>query len=114
MAALPNVGPMDDHFRMVAEALLDGNVVPFLGAGVNLGWTGATVRPPSSEELAQQIAGGVAPGKTLDLLRVSQYVETMLGSGPLYERLRRVFNQNYPITPLHDLLAKIPAWIRQV
>jgi hypothetical protein len=33
----------------------------------------------------------------------------MQGSGPLYQKLRRVFNQDYPTTPLHDLLARMPA-----
>jgi hypothetical protein len=38
---------MGGHFDIVAEAMLEGNVVPFLGAGVNL-WdpSNPPPRPP--------------------------------------------------------------------
>jgi hypothetical protein len=108
--------PDDAHFRLVADALLQGNVVPFLGAGVNL-W-GRDQRPaaamvaadrlPSGRELAAQLAPPGWPPADMDLLRVSQYVDVMLGSGPLYQKLRQIFNREYPVTPLHALLARLP------
>jgi SIR2-like protein len=107
--------PGPDHFQLVAEALLQGNVVPFLGAGVNL-WgrdeqmapDASAARLPSGRELAGQLAPPGWPREDLDLLRVSQYVDIMQGQGPLYQKLRRVFNRDYPVTPLHSLLARLP------
>lgn len=114
-----SVFPNDEHFRVVADALLQGNVVPFLGAGVNL-WgrdeqpeatSVATNRLPSGRELARRLAPLSWPQADLDLLRVSQYLDVMQGSGPLYQKLREVFNREYPATPLHALLARLPKLI---
>ena len=33
---LPTSSLLDQHYTMVVKAILDGRVVPFLGAGVNL------------------------------------------------------------------------------
>lgn len=104
---------MESNFEIVANAMLAGNVAPFLGAGVNL-WAGRVPpdRPPSAAELARQLAGPGPPADPLDLLRVSQFVETMRGSGPLYQKLRMVFNVKYQTTPLHQLLAGLPKQLR--
>ena len=75
--------PDDRHYRMLAELLVAGEVVPFLGAGVNLcGRPESTVfQPgrflPSGSELAMYLAREVNypyPDR-MDLLRVSQYVD---------------------------------------
>jgi SIR2-like protein len=108
------------HYRMVARAIVEGRTVPFLGAGVNL-----CGRPPdqpwrqghhlpSGAELAQYLARtyGYPPEEICDLVRVSQYVAVMTGSGPLYDELRRVLNADYPPTALHQLLAGLPALLR--
>jgi hypothetical protein len=108
--------PDESHFRRLAGHMLDGNVVPFLGAGVNM-WGRVSGQPPAEPslpngtELARQLAPADWPADRLDLLRVSQYVDLTDGSGPLYQRLRRVFNRDYPSTPLHDLLAALPGMI---
>ena len=47
-----------------------------------------------------------------DLLWVSQYVDAVLGEGPLYEQLHSVFDADYPPTSLHRLLARLPAILR--
>jgi hypothetical protein len=47
-----------------------------------------------------------------DLLRVSQYVDAVLGEGQLYRYLRTVFDADYPPTSLHRLLARVPAVLR--
>jgi hypothetical protein len=44
----------------------------------------------------------------VDLLRVSQYVEVTLGSGPLYDTLHQLFDADYPPSRLHELLASLP------
>jgi hypothetical protein len=110
----------DAHFRMVADRILDGAVVPFLGEGVNLcgrpdavSWRGGGY-PPSLPEVAAHLAADVDypfQDRT-DLLRVSQYVDTMLGLAPLYQLLHDVFDAVYAPTPVHRLLASLPALIR--
>jgi hypothetical protein len=111
---------LEAHFVTVVKALLSGRVVPLLGAGVNL-----TGRPeaeewaygkhlPSGRELAAYLAESFAyPSADLDLVRVSQYAAVMAGSGPLYDELHRLFDFDYPPTPLHGLLAGLPGLLRE-
>jgi hypothetical protein len=117
----------------IVKAIVNGRLVPFLGAGANL-----CGRPemasykqgqylPSGGELASYLAENFAYpasdaqevrcphcGKTYpapypkDLLRVAQYVALFAGSAPLYEELRKIFDADYPPTVLHHLLASIP------
>lgn len=105
------------HFRVVAKAMLKGNVVPVLGAGANLcdrgveePWTRGKNLPSGgelAELLAQEFDCDVIDTK--DLVRVSQYADLTSGEGPLYEALREVFVQDYPIPSLHRFLAGLPA-----
>src|SRR4249919_2025564 len=112
--------PDEAHFRIVARKILAGAVVPFLGAGVNLCGRPESVSwqvgryLPSGTELATYLASGNDyPGEDrTDLLRVSQYVDVMLGHGPLYEELHSVFDADYVPTPVHRLLARLPSLIR--
>jgi hypothetical protein len=39
---------------------------------------------------------------------VSEYIDVMLGIGPLYQELHDVFDDDYAPTPVHRLLAKLP------
>jgi hypothetical protein len=113
--------PDETHYEMIADRILDGAVVPFLGAGVNLcgrpdseSWQVGRYLP-SGSELAAYLASKVSgfPGKDrTDLLRVSQYVDVILGKGPLYELLHTVFDADYAPTPVHELLASLPSLIR--
>ena len=48
-----------------------------------------------------------------DLLWVSQYFDAVLGEEPLYEKLRDVFDADYPPSSLHRLLARLPALLRE-
>jgi hypothetical protein len=116
MAQLPD----DEHFQMLASRLLAGAVVPFLGAGVNLcdrpestPWERGRYLP-SGSELAAYLAKEInyPYPDSGDLLRVSQYVDVKLGNGPLYEVLHDVFDADYTPTPVHRLLASLPALIR--
>lgn len=116
--------PLAPHFDIVARAILKGELVPFLGAGVN-----AVGRPsgqdwargefvPNGRELANYLANSFGynddedKGKA-DLGRVSQYAAVMSGMGPLYSELHSIFDKDYPPTPLHDFLAGLPALLRQ-
>ena len=111
----------DAHYRMVARAIIDGRLVPLLGAGVNLcgrpdgaGWVRGRYLP-SGGELSTYLAENFGyPSRDVhDLVRVSQYVSVMTGSGPLYEQLHALFDADYPPTPLHQLLAALPALLRE-
>ncbi len=109
-----------DHYDTVAKAIIDGRVVPFLGAGANLcsrpegaGWEKGRYLP-SGAELSQYLATELSyPEKDRgDLLRVSEYLSLAVGSGPLYGKLRALFGADYPTTPLHEFLASVPAALR--
>jgi hypothetical protein len=109
-------GLSESHYDTVLRAIADGRVVPLLGAGVNLcgrpegtAWQHGRYLP-SGAELAAHLAGLFAYPKDelVDLLRVSQYVDVMLGSGPLYDKLHELFDADYPPSPVHELLAGLP------
>jgi hypothetical protein len=106
------------HARLVMQAMLvDGQVVPLLGAGVNV-----CGRPadsgfrqgeflPDGQELAAILARKVPdypPSVLEDLLRVSQCVDLKRGWQVLYGTLHQLFDDNYPPTELHRFLAGLP------
>ncbi len=109
----------DDHCSLVAGFLANGEIVPFLGAGANLcdrpeeaAWELGRFAP-SGGELAQTLATSSRyPDPHLDLLRVSQYVDAILGEGQLYRYLHDVFDANYPPTSVHRLFARLPEVLR--
>lgn len=107
------------HLRCVAKAIVDGDVVPVLGAGANLcdrkpdeQWIPGT-NLPSGSELALQLADrfDFEAVDREDLVRVSQWAEVTNGEGKLYKRLRAVFAQDYEIPSLHHFLAELPALV---
>ena len=108
------------HCQQVARAMvLDGRVVPLLGAGANLcGRTRAAWAPgsrwlPSGTELADYLAAYCSyPEESRDLGRVSQYVSAVLGDAPLYQELHGLFAADYEPTPLHRFLAEVPGLVR--
>ncbi len=113
---------LDVHFDSVAAGFLRGRVTPVLGAGVNVGgpeaggdWVGR--RPPSGGELAAHLAKlfKYPSDRPADLLHVSQYVYAVRGgSGPLYDVLHEVFDQEFPTAPVHDFLASVPTGLRRL
>jgi DNA-binding SARP family transcriptional activator len=91
---------VDDDSEILG-ALLAGRVVPVLGLdGVG--------------DLAAHLASAfsVPDDRPVDLARVSQYVATMKGSGPLYDELHARFEAAVEPTPLHRFLAQLPALLR--
>jgi hypothetical protein len=110
---------LDVHFDSVVAGFIRGRVTPVLGAGVNVtggvgeAWLGR--RPPSGRELAAYLAAHFKypADRPTDLLHVSQYVYAVRGgSGPLYDVLHDVFDQEFPTTSVHDFLAAVPAGLR--
>jgi hypothetical protein len=110
------------HFKPLVQGIIDGRVTPFLGAGVNLcgrpaefKWTtGQAAYLPNGVELAEHLTvtlGGPGSG-TGDLVRVAQFAALIAGEGALYDELHKVFNADYPCTPVHRLFAGIPKLLR--
>jgi hypothetical protein len=105
------------HCRLVAQAFVDGEVVPFLGAGANMcgrpagEWKKGSKYLPAGGELSKWLA--VRSEYPLDdvenLIRVAQYQMLTAGEGPLYTRLREVFvSKSLESTDLHRFLAALP------
>lgn len=100
--------------------LVDGQVVPLLGAGANLCGRPAqeTWRQgrylPNASELAAVLARKVPnypPAVLGDLLRVAQTVGHKRGWKALYMTLHDLFDDDYPPTELHRFLATLPSLI---
>jgi DNA-binding SARP family transcriptional activator len=94
-------GDERDSDAEVVKALLSGRVVPVLGLD-------------GGADLAAQLARAFGyPGdRSTDHARVSQYVATMNGSGPLYDELHRRFHAAVEPQPVHRFLASLPPVLR--
>ena len=86
----------------IVNALVSGRVVPVIGLD-------------GAGDLAAKLASafGVPDDRLIDLARVSQYVATMSGSGPLYDELHSHFEAAVEPSPLHRFLARLPALLRE-
>jgi SIR2-like domain len=107
--------PDEDHYWLVATRVLEGKVIPFLGAGAGLvdrpegcAWKVGRYLP-SGAELAEFLAkrSRYPYPHDGDLLRVSQYVDAVLGERALYEFLRSLFDADYPPNALQRFLARL-------
>jgi DNA-binding SARP family transcriptional activator len=100
------VGPDDvlaiDEEAEIAKALLGGRIVPVIGLD-------------GAGDLAAHLASAfeVPDDRPIDLARVSQYVATMQGSGPLYDELHSRYEAAVEPGPLHRFLARLPALLRE-
>lgn len=91
-----------DEEGEIVKALLAGRVVPVIGLD-------------GAGDLAEHLARAFAvpDDRPIDLARVSQYVATMQGSGPLYDELHTRFEAALEPGPLHRFLARLPAILRE-
>ncbi|MGH3137141.1 MAG: BTAD domain-containing putative transcriptional regulator [Gaiellaceae bacterium] len=91
-----------DEEGEIVKALLAGRIVPVLGLD-------------GAGDLAAHLASAfdVPRDRPVDLARVSQYVATMQGSGPLYDELHARFEAAVEPGPLHRFLARLPALLRE-
>jgi hypothetical protein len=118
---MTNSTVLDSHFTAVINAIREGRLIPFLGAGANLcgrpkiTWTPKDGYLPSGKELATHLANisSYKISHNDELLHVSQYVSTMEGTGPLYQRLHDVFDYDYRSNPLHACLASLSSKLQQ-
>jgi len=98
----------------IADALLDGLVTPFLGAGVNVfgrergSWVhGSTECIPDGGELAQYLADRFEyRGDVADLARVSQFAALSKTELALYSALHNVFTAEYRPNLLHGFFGR--------
>ena len=93
--------PSDEEGEIV-RAMLSGRVVPVIGLD-------------GAGDLAEHLARAFAvpDDRPVDLARVSQYVATMQGSGPLYDELHSRFEAAVEPGPLQRFLARLPALLRE-
>ena len=86
----------------IVKALLSGRLVPVLGLD-------------GAADLAAGLAAafGYPSERPLDLARVSQYVATMNGWGPLYDELHNRFEAAIEPQPVHRFLARLASIVRQ-
>jgi hypothetical protein len=108
---------LESHYSAVIDEIISGRgVVPFLGAGANrcnrpsgAAWKAGQFLP-DGRELAEYL------GKRFrypdvdasDLVRVAEYVALARGEDDLYDELHELFDHDYPPTPLHIFLARLP------
>jgi DNA-binding SARP family transcriptional activator len=99
LAVSPPAGA--DEETEIIRTLIAGRVVPVLGID-------------GAGELAAHLADAFAVPRDgpIDLTRVSQYVATMKGSGPLYDALHELFEAAVDPRPVHRFLARLPAILR--
>ena len=94
--------PAQDHFDDVVGTMLQGRVVPVLGADV----ADLTVRLARHFGYPDDDGGATLP-------RVAQYVAVMKGSGPLYDELHELLDPDLPPTSIHRFLATLPPLLRE-
>jgi DNA-binding SARP family transcriptional activator len=101
LAVFDQPAPADEEGEIV-KALLAGRVVPVIGLD-------------GAGDLAEHLARAfeVPDDRPIDLARISQYVATMQGSGPLYDELHSRFEAAVEPSPLHRFLARLPALLRE-
>jgi DNA-binding SARP family transcriptional activator len=90
-----------DRARDVVETMLAGRLVPVLGTEV----------AELTSRLAERFEYPAANGDALP--RVAQYVAVMKGSGPLYDELHAVFQEDLPPSPVHRFFAALPPLLRE-
>lgn len=113
--------PSEEQYETMVDAIREGELVPFLGAGANLcGRPKAAVWKqgqylPDASELSGYLAQSFhfPSTETLDLPRVSQYAALVSGTGPLYQTLHNILDTDYPLTRVHQFLAVLPSILRQ-
>ncbi len=115
--------PNDGHYDTLIRAIIEGRLIPFFGAGVNMcgrpegtEWVITSNFLPNAQELARYFANTyeLPFGESTDLARVSQYITVTKGTGSLYEDLHSLLDADYPVTTLHQFFAKLPTILAQV
>ena len=120
MRCRPVDADLQQHYANLINFMLEGRVVPFLGAGANLCgrpheavWDEHEKRfLPSGGELSTYLSKEFHTPADADLARVSQYVSLTTGTGALFGALHDLFDHDYEPTALHRLFAELPSVMR--
>jgi SIR2-like protein len=100
-------------YRLIADGLEEGAVIPFLGAGASLGCRLEDAEGdstlPSATDLSKQLAStaNFPQGADQNLASVAQYYEIVSGRNGLNDALHEVFAAKYEPSRLHRYLASI-------
>jgi class 3 adenylate cyclase len=123
-AAAGTLESLSAHYDAIIKTIVQGRLVLFLGEGANLcgrplnkKWSRGTADAlPSNAEVAEHLARNFEypPSGPPDLVRVSQYVSVVSGSGPLYEELHSLYDADYEPTPVHRYFASLPSLLRDM
>jgi SIR2-like domain len=110
---------LEPPYGAIARAFKNGRVVPFLGAGVNMGGpqpcvpgAEAVARLPTGAELSRSLADLVrfpadSDQDVVDLAKVASYYVETSGRRSLREMLHETFNKDYAPCKIHEYLADI-------
>lgn len=118
---LPQTQPHDPSLAFIRKLLSTGQIIPFMGPSASL-----VGRPPdavwhmhesrflpTAPEMAQFLAGeSLFPsddGEPYDVLKVASYYTEVVNQRRLNERLRQIYDQDYPIGEIHRFLARVKA-----
>jgi hypothetical protein len=107
-------------YGVIRQALEEGRVIPFLGAGASLGYRpeppawkkGESRFLPTAWELACHLAtmSNLAPELPRELPAIAQYYAAeAAGRQGLHRELHAIFDDDYSVPPLHTMLAGIDA-----
>jgi hypothetical protein len=114
-------GKYDLEYGAILDGFVEGKVIPFLGAGVNLcdrpggaAWKpGKSAFLPNGAELASHLATRFDyPLPDRDLARICQFVVELRGVAPLYTHLRQLLSIPPRTNSVHRFLAQLPASLR--
>jgi SIR2-like domain len=106
-------------YEEIADLLAKGEVVPFLGAGVNfcgrppdVEWSRDRAFLPSGAELTRHLARrsnfpSTSEHDLRDLAKVASYYVETIARRRLREALREVFDRDFEPTDMHSYLAEI-------
>lgn len=113
---------VEPPYGEIADLLNDGQVIPFLGAGVNFGtrppqevWDEKQVAfLPNGRELSQFLANksnfpAEKEQDKTDLAKVASYFVEASGRKRLRERLSKIFNHDFTPCEIHKYLSEISA-----
>ena len=93
-----------DSLGDVVRALLAGRVVPVLGP---------RAEPAGAPDLVEHLVKAFDYSeRTGDLTRVSQYIATISGEGPLYDALHELYGVDLAPGRVHRFLASLPPLLR--
>jgi DNA-binding SARP family transcriptional activator len=98
---------VDDHYAGVVKAMLSGRLVLVFGPGVS-----PLDAPDVVEHLAKSFGYPTHNG-VAELPRVSQYVATMTGIGPLYDALHELYATDFEAGEAHRFAASLAGKLRE-